>query len=95
MSQRRVTLSKSARIALERVRDTAPKTFQRERAAAVLKVAQGFPAYIVAADMLLRPRARSTVCDWLDRFDAEGLDGILEIRPGRGRKPAFPPTSPG
>ncbi len=94
MNRRMVVLDESTRRALERIRDTAPKGFQRERAAAVLKVAQGMPAYIVAADLLYKPRARSTVCEWLDRFETEGIEGLLGIRPGRGRKPAFPPRGP-
>jgi transposase len=28
------------------------------------------------------------ICNWADRFDAEGLDG-LRVKPGRGRKPCL------
>src|ERR1700689_2684562 len=33
---------------------------------------------------------RNTVILWRRRFAAEGLDGLWEIAPGRGRKPKYP-----
>lgn len=91
MSQRTVTLSAEERRGLERVRDTAPRPYLRERAAAILKVADGVPAAWVARDGLLRPRDPDSVYAWLNRFEALGQAG-LTIRPGRGRKPAFSPS---
>ena len=70
-----------------------PKAYLRERAAAILKIASGTAPYAVATAGLLFPRAPDTVYRWLDRYDAEGLDG-LRIKPGRGRKPAFSPSAP-
>jgi hypothetical protein len=32
---------------------------------------------------------RNTVILWRKRFDEEGLDGLLDIAPGRGRKPKY------
>jgi hypothetical protein len=93
MSQRTITLGSEERRALEHLRDTAPKPYLRERAAAILKVAAGIPAAWVARDGLLRPRDPDTVYAWLDRFTAAGPAG-LGIRPGRGRKPAFSPSVP-
>jgi hypothetical protein len=93
MSQRTIRLSPEERRALERLRDTAPKAYLRERAAAILKVARGIPAAWVARDGLLRPRDPDTVYAWLNRFAAVGPAG-LAIRPGRGRKPAFSPSVP-
>jgi hypothetical protein len=92
MSQRKVDLSPDERHALERLRETTPKSYLRERAAAILKVADGIPAAWVARDGLLRPRDPDTVYSWLDRYDADGRKG-LDIRPGRGRKPAFSPSA--
>jgi transposase len=37
---------------------------------------------------LLRPHKPDTLYRWLDRYDAEGVAGLV-IRAGRGRKPAF------
>jgi winged helix-turn helix protein len=93
MSQRTFRLSPDEQRALERLRDTAPKAYLRERAAAVLKVAAGIPAARVARDGLLRARDPDSVYAWLDRFAAAGPGG-LTIRPGRGRKPAFSPPAP-
>lgn len=87
---RQVVLTAVQREALVRLRDTAPKAYLRERAAALLKVADGMPAAQVARAGLLRRRQPDTVYVWLDRFAAQGVEG-LTIRPGRGRKPAFFP----
>lgn len=87
---RTLVLSDADRTALVRLRDTAPKAYLRERAAALLKVADGHPAAQVARDGLLRARDPDTLYTWLNRYRDEGEAG-LTIRPGRGRKPAFSP----
>lgn len=83
-------LGGSARMELERLRDHHEKAYVRERAAAVLKVAGGMSIREVARSGLLRKRHAETVCQWLQRYRAEGAAGLL-IREGRGRKPAFFP----
>ena len=83
-------LSPAERVALVALRDTGPTAYQRERAAALLKIADGQSAAAVARTGLLRPRQPDTVYRWLARFRAEGIAG-LAIRPGRGRKPAAYP----
>ena len=87
-----LVLTQEQRTALERRRDTAPKPHERERAAALLKVAAGRPAAQIARTGLLRPRQPDTLYAWLDRFQSQGVAG-LPIRPGRGRKPAFSPSA--
>ncbi|NIV33357.1 MAG: helix-turn-helix domain-containing protein [Anaerolineae bacterium] len=72
------------------VRDHHDKPYMRERASAVLQIADGDSAAEVARDGLLRPRRPNTVRGWYHRYLDEGVDG-LEIREGRGRKPAFSP----
>lgn len=89
--RRTITLSAPARAELEDLRDHAAKPYLRERAAAILKVADGEVAVQVARRGLLRPRDPDTVYSWLDRFAAEGLAGLV-IRPGRGRTSTFPPS---
>ena len=89
----RLSLSETEQSALVRLRDTAPKPYLRERAAALLQIAAGRSAHVVAQSGLLRPRRPETVVDWLERFRTHGLAG-LSIRPGRGRKPAFSPSGP-
>lgn len=88
-----VVLTPGQQQALQRCRDTSPKPYQRERAAALLKIAAGTPAAAVARAGLLRPRQPDTLYQWLDRFQQEGVAGLI-IRPGRGRKPAFSPSAP-
>jgi len=75
---------------LTRVRDHHPKPHLREKAAALLKIADGWQVRDVARFGLLRPRARNSVSAWVARYRAGGLTG-LKVRAGRGRKPAFFP----
>jgi transposase len=92
MGRRVVTLTEQQRDELvEAVRQHA-KAYVRERAAAVLKVADGGVAAQVAASGLLVRRDPDTVYGWLDRYEAAGLQG-LAIRPGRGRKPTLSPPA--
>ena len=86
----RLDLSPEERAALVALRDTGAKAYQRERAAALLKIADGQAAAAVARTGLLRPRQPETVYRWLARFRAEGTAGLAD-RPGRGRKPAHFP----
>jgi transposase len=78
---------------LTRLRDRHPKPHVREKAAAILKVAGGRPVGRVAAEGLLRPHRPETVSDWVARYRAGGA-AALQVRPGRGRKPAFSPLRP-
>jgi Winged helix-turn helix len=87
-----LVLTEEQRMALERHRDTAAKPHERERAAALLKVAAGISPAQVAREGLLRQRKRTTVYSWVRRFRKEGL-AALSVRPGRGRKPAFSPAA--
>lgn len=87
---RTLSLTPWQRRTLLRVRDHHPKPYLREKAAALLKIAQGWTITDVARYGLLKPHARNTVTDWLDRFQDKGLAG-LKIHKGRGRKPAFSP----
>jgi hypothetical protein len=83
-----VFLEAEQRQHLEQLVRSDPKPYRRERAAAILKVADGAVAYQVARSGLLRPRDPDTVYGWLERFELHGIAG-LSIAPGRGRKPAF------
>lgn len=86
-------LTSAERAELTRLRDTAAQAYLRERAAALLKVADGMSAARVARQGLLRPRKPDTVYSWIDRFVDEGIAG-LRMRAGRGRKPSFSPSLP-
>ena len=83
----------NARAELERIRDHHALPYMRERAAALLKIADGQSGRDVAAHGLYKERWEGTVYDWVRRYRAEGVKGLV-IRPGRGRKPAFSPQYP-
>jgi transposase len=92
--ERRVELTERAREVLEEQVRRAAKPYLRERAAAILKVADGGVAARVATEGLLTRHKPDTVYRWLDRYLAEGIAG-LALRPGRGRKPALSPPRGG
>ncbi len=75
---------------LEQIRDTDKRPYMRERAAAMLKIAEGTSPRQVALNGLFRVRQPDTVYDWVRRYQQEGIAG-LPIKPGRGRKPAYFP----
>ena len=54
----------------------------------VLAAGLGKAEAVIAAEMNVN---RKTVRLWRERFDAEGLPGLWEIAPGRGRKATFGP----
>jgi transposase len=78
---------------LVRVRDHHLRPYLREKAAALLKLADGWSLRDVAAFGLLRPRSRNTVASWLHRYRHRGL-AARPVAHGRGRKPAFSPRRP-
>jgi hypothetical protein len=92
MPRRPLVLSETERQELVQLRDHARQPYLRERSAALLKIADGMPAALVARQGLLRPRDPDTVYAWLDRSQAAGRAG-MKVHPGRGRKPAFSPGS--
>lgn len=84
-------LDDDVRKTLVEMRAHHPRPYMRERAAALLKIADGQSGRKVADHGLYEKRAARTVYEWASRFKAEGLAG-LRIRPGRGRHPAFSPS---
>jgi transposase len=64
----------------------------RTKAAAILKVAAGWPICRVAAIGLNKPYHEDTVRSWLNHYEQEGLAG-LRVKQGRGRKPVFSPCT--
>jgi transposase len=92
--RRTVSVSAEQRQELDAVIAHHPKPYVRERAATIRKVADGAVAAQVARTGLFQPRDQDTIYAWLDRYQAEGVSGLLN-RPGRGRKPAFSPSARG
>jgi len=84
----KIILSESQEEELKKTRDSHPKPYMRERASAVLKVAEGEILRDVAEHQLLKYHEPETVHGWLKSYQEQGLSG-WEIKPGRGRKPLF------
>ena len=87
-----LSLSAAQRRELEVARRTHPKAYVREKAAALLKVADGQAIRQVALFGLLRHRHPETVSAWIQAYRRHGLRG-LAVQAGRGRKPAFSPSA--
>ena len=87
----KLELSEEQVYELEELRDHALKPYLRERAAAILKIAQGSSGRETALHGLLKSHWQDTIYEWVQRYRAEGKAG-LEIKSGRGRKPAFFPS---
>jgi transposase len=86
----RLRLSEDEQVTLEQMRDHQPKPFLRERAAVLLVLAAGASIRRAARTAGLKPHKPDTVCQWVARYQQQGLAG-LQIQKGRGRKPAsFP-----
>lgn len=86
-----VELSEEQKRELEQARDHHAKAYVREAAAAILKVAAGKSARQVAINGLLKERDPETVSEWIQRYQAEGING-LKVKAGRGRKAVFFPS---
>jgi transposase len=86
----KIELTEEQRQELEAVRDHHELPYLRERAAAILKIADGTSGRETALHRLRRPHWQDTIYEWVKRYRQDGLEG-LKIKPGRGRKPAFSP----
>lgn len=86
-----VTLSPEQTQELVTVRDHHSKAYLRERAAAILKVAQGNTLTQVAEQGLHKRHEPETVHEWIKRYMQNGLMG-LRFKSGSGRKPKFSPS---
>ena len=89
---RQVVLTPEQERELIWARDHHQKAYVRTKAAAILKVAAGQSMRQVAMHGLLRAVKEEFVSDWIDRYESEGLAGLV-VRQGRGRKPAFSPCA--
>jgi len=85
---RYVKLESSARQELENVYHTHAKSHVRQRAHCLLLSDQGYSVPMLADIFSTRTH---TVRGWFNRWETEGISG-LEIRPGRGLKPAINET---
>jgi len=88
--RRTLSLVDEQRIELEQVRDHHEKGHMREKAAILLKIADGMSPHAASLRGGLKTHHPDTIYKWLDWYEAEGICR-LEVQPGRGRKPAFSP----
>jgi transposase len=86
-----IKLSEEEKAQLERWVKNPPRPYLRERARAILRIAGGTPIMQVAQTLRIRIH-RTAVSEWVHRFEEGRVEG-LKIRAGRGRKPAFSPSS--
>jgi hypothetical protein len=86
----KIELTAEQRQELIAIRDHHELPYMRERASAILKIADGVSGRETALHRLLKPHWQDTIYEWVKRYRAEGKEG-LKIKPGRGRKPAFFP----
>jgi hypothetical protein len=77
MARRTLSLSDAQRQELLRLRDHDPRPYVRERAAAMLKIADGVSPHRVATRGLLKPRDPDTLYAWLDRYQTTGAAGLI------------------
>jgi len=83
MVERRILeLTDEQQRTLEEGRDHHPHPAVRERCAALVKIASGKASHWVAKNGLLKERDPDTVYAWLDRYQREGLAGLLTHRHG-------------
>lgn len=85
MSRAKLTLelSETERVTLETMRDRHPRPYLRERAAALLRIADGMAAFQVAAKGL-KVRDPDTIYGWLHAYQTNGICGFYH-RPRRRR----------
>ena len=94
MSRRyHLTLDDEQRTQLDRWVKNPPKPYLRDRARAILAIVGGEEGQELARQ-LRTPVHRTTVGEWVQRYQKEGVNG-LKIRSGRGRKPLFSPSDTG
>jgi transposase len=88
--RRYFSLNNEQRIELMQVRDQHKKGHMREKAAILLKIADGMSPHAAAQRGGLKPHHPDTIYKWMDWYENEGIQRF-EVQSGRGRKPAFSP----
>lgn len=88
MRQRELPLETNQRLELVRIRDRDRRAYLRERAAALLKIADGGSVRAVALHGLHHRRKPDTVYGWLTAYQTGGPAALVQ-RP-RGQRGFFP-----
>ena len=80
MKRQNFALSDEAKKELERLRDTSEKPYLRERAAAILHLADGRSFRWVALHGCLKEREPETVAAWYRAYCAGGIEGLHQLK---------------
>jgi len=80
-----IKLDKSVQQELETIYHTHAKSYVRQRAQCLLLSNRNYRVPVLADIFSARTH---TIREWFDRWESDGIQG-LEIRPGRGIKPAI------
>lgn len=86
MKRRTIVLTSERRKELEEYRDHHPKPYVRERCSAILKIADGKTAHQVAREGILKPHKPNTIYGWLDKYEKEGISGLVNHQHGGNRR---------
>lgn len=89
MRPRTLTLTDAERTDLEQMRSRDKRPYLREKAAALLQIADGIPAYQVARSGLLKPRHPETIRFWLNDYEQSRT-----LRPQPARRRRLSPPMP-
>lgn len=84
--RRELVLTENEKQVLLEHRDHHHRPDIREKAAALLKIAEGASAYRVATTGLLKRRKPDTVYNWLNIYADEGFDGLIQRQHGGARQ---------
>ena len=89
MPRRTLSLTPNQRRELEQVRDRDHRSYLREMAAGLLKIADGMAPYAVALRGLHKPRKPETVYRWLRKYEQGGRAALIHRPRGhRGGSPS-------
>jgi len=93
MRRLNLTLSAEERLTLNEAVRKHPLPHMRERASALIQIAEGRYAKDVAAGGLLQKRCKQTVSSWVHWYNQWGIAGLYN-EAGRGRQRSFSPSGP-
>lgn len=84
--RRELSLTNGQREELIEHRNHHQRPDVREKAAALLKIAEGAAPHWVAKSGLLKPRDPDTVYGWLQIYLDEGFEGLIRRKHGGARR---------
>lgn len=85
-SRRTLRLKTREQRELEHYRDHDTRPYVRERCSALLQIAAGATPHAVARQGVLKPRDPDTLYGWLQRYEEEGVAGLLAHQQGGDRR---------